>query len=211
MTRKTSHLTRSHLASCRNACTHTNTTSYSYLFQVNLMLPNTAMLKPMVNSARRILFVKGKKATKMDAPPKQNKTNKKKCMTSLIAVLVQHNTRATACTSVCWVYVWIFLASVPKYVSSKQVFMSVFMSVINPMNRRYVVGHSGHRQEKNKTKKTSCFYSESSVDLIAGTHTHTHTGKQNVNEFGLQGEDNEEKDDRTKGTVRTLLPPSISI
>lgn len=79
---KTSHLTSSHLASRRHACTRTNTSSS--LFQVNVMLPNTAMLKPMVNSALMILLVTCMNEKKK-IQPKQQLTLlqiKKKCMMS---------------------------------------------------------------------------------------------------------------------------------
>lgn len=64
----------------------------------------------------------------------------------------------------------------------------VYNSVINP---RETHSYAGQRQKifEEKGKKHRAFILKASLDYAAGTHT----GINNVNEFGLDGDDNEEK------------------
>lgn len=125
-TSKPTRYTRTLLLVDTHVCTHTIFT----LFQVTLMLPNTAMIKPMVNSALMILLVANigdwlEGTTKTELPTAMDHLQKENCAWRVAdwssGTIWYWNDRLHVCVlSVC-VYMtrWIFLAAVPKVVSSE--------------------------------------------------------------------------------------------
>lgn len=133
------------------------------LFQVALMLPNTAMLRNLVDSGQHDDFLE-RETTKTATNSKGSSSKKKKKKKSAW--------RVTDCSSgAVWywndrlhVCMWVYE---PKDVTSEQ-FIHLLRDAEDPF---YL---------KNKTKNPPCFYSKVFVDEV----TRRHTGIHDVNEFG---------------------------
>lgn len=147
---KTSHLTRSRLASCRHACAHTKT-SYSHCFRSTWCYQTL----PCWNQWSTLLWWK-KNPTKTEPatvdPPPKNKLTKNVHEEWQIVVLVQFDTGMIACMFVCWVYVWIFSGCWARSCFFRAVCM--FITLLLTHGRLTVMLVRGRRSLKKKEKNT---------------------------------------------------------
>lgn len=106
--------------------------------------------------------------------PSSKKTKKYVHEEWQIVVQVQFDTGMIACMFVCWVYVWLFLASEPKNVAAQSIFFFfMFLRLELTSGRVTMLTVIAARGRRSFKKKKPCFYSEGfSVDC-RNTHWNT--------------------------------------